>query len=318
MTIKIKPIINYEELNDDDLYAYVEGDAIIEFPITGFHIKNRGHNPNVYVPVTRSPKPIVQWYQTLEQSAYLRPDGTVIEVWTVKSKDLSLILRKFYKDPNWHLNPKLLNISGIAPEDRPERVHIANVAIDDILIVKAEISNFITNYIESKAKALGYDNLLSLLSYADSSNKKYRVEARAAKYLRDKAWEELEFYQGEILTAQVPIPCDTNEILEHVRLDYDYYYGYAESLDNGDPNTIPLFTTLTPEQQAQIAAQQAAEAAAAVAGQFEGPVPYVQEYIPGSTIDENGNVIPPVVPEQSPGLQVPSQADLNPSLITGV
>lgn len=54
--------------------------------------------------------------------------------------------------------------------------------------IKADMVNAIQNYLDTEAKAHYYDGILSLCSYATSTNPKFGPEGRAAVVWRDACW----------------------------------------------------------------------------------------------------------------------------------
>lgn len=73
-----------------------------------------------------------------------------------------------------------------------------------------DVRNIIVSRIKSDLETLalsrGYDSILEVVSYANSSNNTYRAEALHCAQLRDQVWTILEDYLNRVDLAQEPQP----------------------------------------------------------------------------------------------------------------
>lgn len=67
--------------------------------------------------------------------------------------------------------------------------------------------------LDNKARTRGYDGILSLCTYAVSSNPKFAAEGQAGVAWRDAAWTALYTYQSQVAAATLPAPTTHDEAM---------------------------------------------------------------------------------------------------------
>jgi hypothetical protein len=72
--------------------------------------------------------------------------------------------------------------------------------------VQAQSTVAIQTLLDSAAKAQGYDNILSVISYADSAVPEWAAEAQACKAWRDACWSKAKEIQDAVLAGTRALP----------------------------------------------------------------------------------------------------------------
>lgn len=73
---------------------------------------------------------------------------------------------------------------------------------------------------DRKAHQRGYDNLLSLCTYATSTNLKFRTEGQMAVNWRDEVWARCYEIMAEVLNGERPIPTSEELLAELPTLEW--------------------------------------------------------------------------------------------------
>lgn len=129
----------------------------------------------------------------------------------------------FFVDNNLSFDPTVQKLSTVAPyldsgvarsvvvapltqaELHEMRVRKSGQVIDDY---KATASRLLDQFAQSR----GYDNIISVTTYVNSTNPDYVTEANRAIYLRDVWWTQLTTMMNEVLEGTRPLPATFDEL----------------------------------------------------------------------------------------------------------
>ncbi len=73
-------------------------------------------------------------------------------------------------------------------------------------VVKARYMGYAQTVLEEAAQGRGYDSIISVCSYANSTNPTYAAEATAAIVGRDNVWTTAFLIYSQVLAGEIPLP----------------------------------------------------------------------------------------------------------------
>lgn len=184
----------YENLVDEDVYARVEGNKVVEFPVYGLHIRNRSHPIDWYIKVEFLPKPELPAFH-YHQETLTAQLGGVIATYTVVPLTLHSLLMQI--TPNIHTFP-----------GQEEQAPVDIATLDPALV--ARVSELIEDHVEKRlndfVSTKGYNNILSATSYKGDTDPVFNAEGTRAAALRTDTWKAFYAYRDSVLTRVAPIP----------------------------------------------------------------------------------------------------------------
>jgi hypothetical protein len=80
--------------------------------------------------------------------------------------------------------------------------------------IQAEMTTAVQRHLDAKAQAHGYDGILSLTSYATSTNAKFSAEGIAGRNWRDAVWSYCYQVLADVQAQTRPIPTEAKLIAE--------------------------------------------------------------------------------------------------------
>ena len=129
----------------------------------------------------------------------------------------------FFIDNNLSFDPTTQKLGDVTPyvdgaivrtkaviqltQDELDAMHLSKSGqvIDDY---KATASRLLDEFAQSR----GYDNIISVTTYINSSNTDYAAEAQRAIDLRDAWWSGLTTIMNDVLAGNRPLPASWNEL----------------------------------------------------------------------------------------------------------
>jgi hypothetical protein len=103
------------------------------------------------------------------------------------------------------VDPLSRQVTGGTWED-PGAPSYDQVYEDAMATVRAELTSFVQGIIDANAKERGYDSILSLCTYATSTNPRFQAEGQAGVVCRDKAWALGYDLEAKVRRGEIPIP----------------------------------------------------------------------------------------------------------------
>lgn len=85
----------------------------------------------------------------------------------------------------------------------PTQLELEAVAIE---AARVELTAGVQDYLDTLARSIGYDSILSLCTYATSTNVKFAAEGQAGVVLRDGCWEVGHQIVADVLGGERAIP----------------------------------------------------------------------------------------------------------------
>ena len=98
------------------------------------------------------------------------------------------------------------------PDPTPEEIAAAQAA--EMERIKTELTNAIQAHLDTKARERNYDGILSLCTYATSTNAKFQQEGQAGVVWRDACWAKGYEVMEAVLAGTRAIPTAVELIAE--------------------------------------------------------------------------------------------------------
>lgn len=187
-----------------DIYGKVDGNKIIEFPVTVDVILNRGHSVYDYSPVIFDVKPNIDSTRQKLSQALSVNQGQISVKYTVTPLTLSEVLASFKLDDGF-----VLAIEQVPPQT--------------VAYVKTLMSNLVETKIHVLCYLRGYESLNNALGrYSSSKNERYKKEAAYIQQCLDEAWDALEAYQADLFSKKVALPTTEEEVINRLSIPSDW------------------------------------------------------------------------------------------------
>lgn len=178
-----------------NLFARVQNNQIVEWPVTQEHITNRGAPLSMFRSIHYAPKPTVPPFFHLNETISL-VHGTPTVAYSITEYTLQEVL-------DFIAIPKVAGVPNtVADVDPLAFQKVTSMARD--LIGKA---------LDDFAKTRGYDNIVSLCSYKDDPDVQQDAEARRGIDLRSQCWVNIRKYEQDVVAGVVPVPRYEADIL---------------------------------------------------------------------------------------------------------
>ena len=177
---------------DNTVFARVEGNRIVEYPVTAGQIKVRKLPFSYFRQVAFEDAVTAPDFHRVVESIRLERETPVVS-FSVEPMTIQEIL-----DSLWE-GKETLN-----PTDTPPQA---------VLTLFTLASAIVTKRLDDFAKTKDYDNIVSLCSYVDDPDENLDKEGRRGRFLRSQAWTSIRGYQNQVLTGELPVPRTEKELL---------------------------------------------------------------------------------------------------------
>lgn len=177
-------------MSQEKIYLRVVNGEVV-YPITEANVIASGEPRELFKEVFFAPKPSVNKFQQLKEKLTVYSDGFGRVDYFVEKYSLNYFL-------------------GILQPRNPETGEITKVEYKDLesdirTWVTQEISEEVTKRLDAFAQERGYDSIVSVKSYATSSNPTRKAEAEHAVKVCDEVWDQVFLYQEAVQVGQHPV-----------------------------------------------------------------------------------------------------------------
>jgi hypothetical protein len=196
---------------EQTVYARVDNDKIIEYPVYEMHIRNRAHPFDWYKKVVKPVRPVTTIYQYVKETLKLAGDAVAVE-YTVVDHGLEHLFSMMYNRSDRVPGPldgtsfgMALPVTGspVAPV-ADQFISTAPEGYMDALT--AAVDKHVSGILNDFAKSSGFDSVVSLVSYKDSTVPEWASMANDFIVLRDLMWTTCITMQNELRAGAKPVP----------------------------------------------------------------------------------------------------------------
>lgn len=190
----------------EKVFARIENNRVVEYPITVATIRERNNPAEVYIEVfynlANPPQDIPLYQKRVEVVKWFGPFVYIdyeITYRTVEEMFQYLSSFAMFYDEN---QQPVVNRTQITPEiyDAFE------------IVVKRKVQSLMDAFAGSR----GYDDMFALCNYAASTEEQQRLEAQRGIYLRDVAWRTLYSEFAKMKQGLRPIATSWSDIGQHL------------------------------------------------------------------------------------------------------
>lgn len=186
-------------INDLKVFARVENNTILEYPVYALHIKNRAHPFDWYQEVTFDTIPEVPAFHYAREVPSLTVFGKVHVTYQIEAHNLNSLLNQIY--------PNAADMGAVV-----EPVAIETLAPELIARVVELVKQHVQLKLDQFAQTRSYDGVVSAISYLQSTVPGFVNDAQRMVTLRDQTWQNLYAYLAEVTAGTKPVPKSIREI----------------------------------------------------------------------------------------------------------
>lgn len=190
------------KVTQQNVFARLSGVSVLEFPVTSEMIRNRNAPLSMFAQVVWENDPDVGPYQ--KHTVALRVHNKQVFA-TVVVEDMNL-------------DELLVKILSDAKERDYEitRELISNVPMQTVMQVSKLTEQETLRRLNALAQQRRYETIDSASSFKFSHIEKYQKEAERMIFLRSQVFADLESYEVQVVTDQLPVPLTADEIFSHL------------------------------------------------------------------------------------------------------
>lgn len=203
--------ITLDDLDPENpkIFGRIADGEIAEYPVYDYHIVNRGHTFDQYAPVVYKKKPSVPPYYYVNEIPSISTDGECIVIAYGEPKQYSLdaLFTAIPNNTRAHQAPWMPEVVGAAVDTTPLEVS------DELRhLIFQGVKERVQQRLDQFAQTRDYFNILSAVSYENSSIAKRHDEAVYCKQMRDATWDVLYMLQDDITQGKAEFPHNWFEI----------------------------------------------------------------------------------------------------------
>lgn len=181
----------------ETVYAILDGDRVVEYPVLPEHILNRTLPYEVLSPVV---------YVNVAPST--APDEAVVEDKAVLNGTLFIEYRLVKRDLGRRLANIHRSLMFFSPHDQVTGLEM------EMAGVRSALEAHIQTQLDNAAKTNGYTSIADATMFANSSVPQYKKEAKKAVLFRDSVWLAFYDYIGKAETRQTSYPSSVDEVMK--------------------------------------------------------------------------------------------------------
>lgn len=186
----------------ENVFARVAGSQVLEFPVTSEMIRNRNAPLSMFAQVVWENNPDVGEFQKHRVDLRVH-NKQVFATVVVEEMNLNELLLKIQKDAQ-RRDPLV------------DREVITNIPMATIVQVSKLTEQEALRRLNALARERRYETIDSASSFKFSHVEKYQQEAERMIFLRSQVFSDLETYEGKVITQQLPVPLNADEIFSHL------------------------------------------------------------------------------------------------------
>jgi hypothetical protein len=185
---------------EQTVYARVSNGRITEYPVYEMHIRNRAHPFEMYKKVEKSERPVATVYQYVKETLTVSGER-VISTYQVTDHELDYLFSMIYN------SDVTLSVDDTdTPETPVEDKFISTTPEGYMEALSTAVDKYVSKLLNNFAIASGFDSVISLISYKDSTVSRWADMASDFIVLRDLMWTTCITMQDEVRTGSKPIP----------------------------------------------------------------------------------------------------------------
>lgn len=186
----------------EPIYARIENDTIVQFPVTIDDMNTR-NTPNddyyrCYFPA-KAERPIPKLEQNVVQKPRLIGNAVYVEEYLVT---------KTVEEMFQYLAETIVTVG----ENNEIVVHTELITPEIFEAFYNVISARVQADLDAFAQTRKYDNIKSLCGYVGSTDPKFAAEGVRGRYLQDTTWSTLTSYFEDVTAGEVPVPLSWEEV----------------------------------------------------------------------------------------------------------
>lgn len=190
-------------MDENEVYCRIENGVIVEYPVYAVHIRNRAHPFEMYTKVHFAAKPTLPEFAYYTQNIELLGEIPLV-TYGIAYKNLQTLLNELH-------NVGAAGAPG-TPGEQPTPTPIEDVPQTTLVRVMDLAKEMVQDRLDNWAKTRGYDGIMSVVTYAYSSNPVRSAEGTKAIANRDDTWDAMYAYMDKVTTKQLPVPMTVAEI----------------------------------------------------------------------------------------------------------
>ena len=181
-------------VSSNNLFARIQDNRILEWPLTYSEIKERGEPLSLFKVIHYLDKPEQPPFYNLEESIKL-DNGTPV----VSYKVISIPLQEI-------LNEVFLNKSEVSGEVYLKEVTIGDIPLTSLKRIFELVRLEVSSRLDTFAQTRYYDNIATLVTYKDDPDLQQSLEGNRGLILRSQCWAAITRLEARVNNGTSMLP----------------------------------------------------------------------------------------------------------------